>query len=257
MKSIDTDPFDFQGGKFGHGFLSAGLTKAIGINKIFPGRGLPKDILRIIAASVLGGTISEISGGKFANGAVTAAFGQAVNGNSECANDPDCGGTNNTQNLSKNVQEAFDYISNSKSGKELITDFNATGASIVEGIDPKLGLSNTFNEETNTIYWDPSVAMDLKAGISSPALVLAHEMSHAIKYFLDPAQFLKDLDSPVSEDSSGNFVYSSPPEEIRAVIHINVIRSELGEPLRIGYRDHNTTFSRGITWSCRRDKGGC
>ncbi|MEH8019593.1 RHS repeat-associated core domain-containing protein [Rheinheimera muenzenbergensis] len=67
-----------QGGKFGHGFISAGLSKAVNINKIFGTAG--KDApLRIVSAAVIGGSISKISGGKFSNGATTAAFAQLFN----------------------------------------------------------------------------------------------------------------------------------------------------------------------------------
>ena len=70
-----------QGGKFGHGFLSAGLTKALNINKVFGVN--PKDAgLRVTAAAVVGGTISKLSGGKFANGAISSAFAQMFNGES-------------------------------------------------------------------------------------------------------------------------------------------------------------------------------
>ena len=69
---------ELQGGKFGHGFISAGLTKAMDINAWY---GPSKDLLvaRVVTASIVGGTISELTGGKFANGAVTAAFGQILN----------------------------------------------------------------------------------------------------------------------------------------------------------------------------------
>lgn len=71
---------------FGHGFASAGLTKAANINGIserFGGDGsMPWRIARVTAAAIVGGTISDATGGKFANGAVTAAFGQAFNGES-------------------------------------------------------------------------------------------------------------------------------------------------------------------------------
>lgn len=40
------------------------------------------DTIRSLTAAMVGGTVSEISGGKFANGAVTAAFAQSFNGNS-------------------------------------------------------------------------------------------------------------------------------------------------------------------------------
>lgn len=70
-----------QGGKFGHGFVSAGLTKGLSpslenisgvmINNI--------DIGEVVVAATLGGTISQATGGKFANGAMTAAFANVYN----------------------------------------------------------------------------------------------------------------------------------------------------------------------------------
>jgi hypothetical protein len=72
-----------QGGKFGHGFASAGITQAFapGIDRVDrANRGFsPK---RVIAAAVVGGTASVAGGGKFANGAMTAAFSRAHNGES-------------------------------------------------------------------------------------------------------------------------------------------------------------------------------
>ncbi len=69
-----------QGGKFGHGFLSAGVTQA------FSGKIDTLDAAnrrfspsRVIAAALVGGSVSAASGGKFANGAVTAAFSRAFN----------------------------------------------------------------------------------------------------------------------------------------------------------------------------------
>ncbi|NVJ60821.1 MAG: hypothetical protein HWE27_10535 [Gammaproteobacteria bacterium] len=64
-----------QGGKFGHGVASAGITQSFA-----PGiDSLTSKTKRIIAASVLGGTSSALTGGKFANGAVTAMFSRAFN----------------------------------------------------------------------------------------------------------------------------------------------------------------------------------
>lgn len=69
-----------NGGEFGNGFVSAGLTQALGpsIDKIGNGASSYAP-LRIMAAAIVGGTASELSGGKFANGAVTSAFAQAFN----------------------------------------------------------------------------------------------------------------------------------------------------------------------------------
>ena len=69
-----------QGGKFGHGFVSAGLTKLASKSGILGTKGT--DIMRVIrvtAAGILGGAIASITGGKFANGAISAAMGQALN----------------------------------------------------------------------------------------------------------------------------------------------------------------------------------
>ncbi len=72
---------ELQGGNFGHGFWSAGLTKAANVNGIVgTDQGVEWTMLRVAAAATLGGTISKLTGGKFANGAVTAAFAQAYNG---------------------------------------------------------------------------------------------------------------------------------------------------------------------------------
>lgn len=60
-----------QGGKFGHGFISAYLGSAVGGSSWF--REL-KGAGAFLAKTILGGTISKATGGKFANGAVTAAF---------------------------------------------------------------------------------------------------------------------------------------------------------------------------------------
>jgi RHS repeat-associated protein len=63
-----------EGGRFGQGFLSAGVGEALapGMSKLPPAAG-------IVTEAVVGGTISELAGGKFANGAISAAFEYAFN----------------------------------------------------------------------------------------------------------------------------------------------------------------------------------
>ena len=74
------------GGNFGHGFASAGASAfakhAFDINAIGDGAESHRPH-RIAAAAAVGGTVSAATGGKFANGAVTAAFVQAYNGEQE------------------------------------------------------------------------------------------------------------------------------------------------------------------------------
>ena len=65
-----------QGGNFGHGFLIAGVSGAIGQTAFMGGTGGPPvDIaIRSVAKAIVGGTVSHLSGGKFANGAATVTF---------------------------------------------------------------------------------------------------------------------------------------------------------------------------------------
>ena len=68
-----------QGGQFGHGFKMAGLSSVLGgavgssrIARQLGGAG------QLVAKLAIAGTLSEMSGGKFANGAMTAAFAAVV-----------------------------------------------------------------------------------------------------------------------------------------------------------------------------------
>ncbi len=69
-----------SGGKFGHGFASAGFTQSLGgrIGAI-DAQNAGFSIQRTLAAAAVGGTASELTGGKFANGAITGAFSRAFN----------------------------------------------------------------------------------------------------------------------------------------------------------------------------------
>ena len=66
-----------QGGKFGHGFASAGLG-AIAGGAIKFGKSVALAAKAGVRA-VIDGTISKLSGGKFSNGAISAAFSEIVN----------------------------------------------------------------------------------------------------------------------------------------------------------------------------------
>jgi RHS repeat-associated protein len=61
------------GGKFGHGFFSAGVTKGLG-TPIMDAHFSQNIVGGTIASMVIGGTASVVAGDKFANGARTAAY---------------------------------------------------------------------------------------------------------------------------------------------------------------------------------------
>lgn len=73
-----------QGGKFGHGFASAGLGEALSPVTMRVG-GSPGRTF--VIGVVVGGTSSVIAGGKFGNGATTAAFQWAFNHGASKAGD--------------------------------------------------------------------------------------------------------------------------------------------------------------------------
>ena len=70
-----------QGGNFGHGLASAFVTKAFtpGLANVGGLEIGGTSLLQVASAAIIGGTVSKISGGKFANGAATAAFQNAFN----------------------------------------------------------------------------------------------------------------------------------------------------------------------------------
>ncbi|MEO8617129.1 MAG: RHS repeat-associated core domain-containing protein, partial [Luteolibacter sp.] len=70
-----------MGGKFGDGFVSAAVSAAAGDAGLYGGKGGGAwgVARRTIMAGVVGGTASALGGGKFANGAYTAAFQHLLN----------------------------------------------------------------------------------------------------------------------------------------------------------------------------------
>jgi RHS repeat-associated protein len=70
-----------QGGKFGHGFFAAGFGSFVGakVGGFVKGAGnVLKNLGKFMAKVTVGGTISKVTGGKFANGAGYAAFSAAA-----------------------------------------------------------------------------------------------------------------------------------------------------------------------------------
>jgi RHS repeat-associated protein len=68
-----------SGGDCGSGALSAAFSKAV--SPELPGANAPTEekVFGVITSAVIGGTAAELGGGKFANGASTAAFGYLFN----------------------------------------------------------------------------------------------------------------------------------------------------------------------------------
>ncbi len=70
---------ELQGGKFGHGFVSAGLTKAFSLGFAEKLASIQSAEAQTVIVATVGGSISVITGGKFVNGAQTAAIAYLYN----------------------------------------------------------------------------------------------------------------------------------------------------------------------------------
>lgn len=68
-----------QGGKFGHGFASAGVSAGAAVLGVYGPGGEGITDQGLVASIIVGGTASVITGGKFANGALTSAFSYMLN----------------------------------------------------------------------------------------------------------------------------------------------------------------------------------
>jgi RHS repeat-associated protein len=83
---------DLEGGKFGSGFASAGVAEAFSgvIDHLDPANPIGQTISaeRVVASAIVGGTTSQVTGGKFANGARSAAFSQAFSEGIVAASNP-------------------------------------------------------------------------------------------------------------------------------------------------------------------------
>ena len=124
-----------QGGKFGHGFLSAGLGSAA---PALPGlRQLAATGLggRALVSAVTAGTVSEITGGKFANGAVSAAFLSLVSSAAEAG----IGGSSGNKTL---VRDADGNLVRSSEVKGPFVEGDAR-------ISSRYGATRTINGSTD------------------------------------------------------------------------------------------------------------
>ena len=119
-----------QGGKFGHGFLSAGIGAGVGGIPALRGVSAGRVAARTVVSAVTAGTVSEITGGKFANGAMTAAFFSLVSSAAQRANMP------NFDEMSD--QELTNWILENKD----LLDFDLPGDVTVQVMDEGIMVDN-------------------------------------------------------------------------------------------------------------------
>jgi RHS repeat-associated protein len=83
-----------------------------------------------------------------------------------------------------------------------------------------------YDPDEKTIEWDPNWGQRTKSGkVQSPSLVLAHEISHALREMKDPHGYSRDIKERVKG--------TDPPEEKRVILgDETIIARQLGEPTR-------------------------
>ncbi|WP_444882714.1 RHS repeat-associated core domain-containing protein [Microbulbifer sp. PSTR4-B] len=113
-----------QGGKFGHGFISAGMGAFTGGML----QGVENVGVQVVARSIVGGTMSKITGGKFANGAAFGAFSALVEGFVKHA-------TKITNDLKLKSCGLNGSVCKYNDAGELLTD-GGRGSKQIEGTDP-------------------------------------------------------------------------------------------------------------------------
>jgi RHS repeat-associated protein len=163
-----------SGGKFGHGFLSAGLTQAMGnVKGVFT--NAPQGMARIgnaVKAAVIGGTISKISGGKFANGALTGVFSRLLN------DDALLGGKKST--LSAKYEKGLEHVKNAVDEYGVLDMFEgkiASGTTVEFKIDNSMDVAMQVRSDfPSTVY----VNTDNIANYQSNhiASTVGHELVH-------------------------------------------------------------------------------
>ncbi len=170
-----------QGGKFGHGFVSAGVTKSFSTYAGFDySNRAPEAVIgRTIAASIVGGTTSRVSGGKFTNGAITAAFGHMFNAESGIKKAAKATQNTRRQRLISGAQdghltlEEANYWWAHGNGQDLTVDLNRIDLSNVSTSDfSKVGASRgfqlLFNSDDGFVYGNLRLELGPNNTVTAP-----------------------------------------------------------------------------------------
>lgn len=129
---------NLQGGKFGDGFAGAGVSEALSpaVSSLHNEGG------RVTVAAIIGGTASKLSGGKFINGAFSAAFGQLFNDEAHRLTSAD-----NTA-LTRAATKEKSYVDSFKTPEEFAQAFPGTEDAVPGDLAMSMILvQGTFDED--------------------------------------------------------------------------------------------------------------
>lgn len=129
--------------------------------------------------------------------------------------------------LQAEVNEALRYLANSPAALQLMRDARANHVTIV---------LETEHESFTTgsiVHWNPHAGLRINGDLQSPAMVLMHEMAHA----LDAALLIPHLPDAQYGDS----------EERHAIVdYEQVIAQQLHEPIRFSHAGPEVTVAFGV-----------
>ena len=218
-----------QGGEFRDGFRSAAFTQAFApvIDKV-PGSNFSAGAMRVTAAAIVGGTASELGGGKFANGAVTGAFSRAFN-DEKHRRELQFGGPDKDYPGAQNrVNRALE---------DLGTNGGAEGKAVYDlvaqkGLRVELQVGGITRDITGdsgyAIVLDPSApafigetmihetrlpASEIPTGPHADAIVLGHELGHAVYNYDDQSSVTGRISENVHFENRLRAAFGSDPRE--------------------------------------------
>ena len=209
---------ELQGGSFVAGFaagsLAAFATPAIASLEL----GEVGNVVGgTMMAAVAGGVGAKLGGGKFANGALTGAFGYLFNSAAHAARRRGIAITGDRASYEK----ARDYLKKDPGLRKMITRLEVDG-----NIKIVVQRTNDSYYQDGVVYWDPGLAAEIASGGTiSPALILGHELGHAAI-----ADFLGDILAQVPAGRYSNL------EEWRVITFVERPAARtLGEGIRYEY----------------------
>lgn len=157
-----------NGGKFGNGFIAAGVTQALAPSI----DGLDTDTrvsgLRMTVSAVIGGTVSYLTGGKFVNGALTGAFSRGFNDEMHFKT---------TNDIIKMIEENLD---------EMIETVNEQIDELAKELDQNLDdfkaqVKDSLNQLTQTVK---KHYLDIVGG-DTLGIIVGASMSSGVSYSVD------------------------------------------------------------------------
>jgi RHS repeat-associated protein len=202
-----------QGGRFGHGFVSAGLNAVIS-PKI--AEHLGTGFKGGVASAIAGGTISQLTGGKFANGAMTATFEYSFNEMLHYGVDENGRGTTSLSEPDPHAAEELRFVAGFIPGVDLVA-CGISGCSGVEWVMAGLAIIPGEGKAASVVEGVVAKVVRTRAETLAEQLSLKEAEAGAGRRIMQGQQ-MKDPKFPAEEWAKMQHVHTTP-EGQNIVIH--------------------------------------